>query len=73
MSELGVLEFSFKEGDLRSGERYGVWGDRARRIRISSSCPLRGDTLIRHLAVAASCAAIEVSFIFSMISCEKSL
>ena len=54
---------------------YGVVGGRTRRLRVSSCCTLIGGVLIRHLvvAVAASCAVIEVSFSFSMIYCENSL
>ena len=73
MSELGVLEFSFKEGDLRSGERYGVWGDRARRLRISSSCLSSWDILVRLLTVSASYGVMEVSLSLFMVSFENFL
>ena len=46
-------------------------GERTRRLSISSSCPSNGDLLISHMIVAASCALIEVSFNFLMVSCEK--
>ena len=70
MSELG-LGVRALGNDRESGFR----GERDRRLITSSSCPSRGGVLIRHLvvAVAASCAVIEVSFSFSMIYCEKSL
>ena len=53
----------------------GVWVAREeiKDIRISSSCTLVGDVMIRHLMVADYCAVIEVSFSFFVVSCENSL
>ena len=73
MSELGVLRFGFKGGDLGAGEGYGVQGGRARRLRIASSCLSIRDVLIRHLTVAASCGVMEVSLSFFIVSSEKAL
>ena len=56
---------------MRGGS--GVMGVGYRRLRISSSCPLGGYVFIRYLVVADSCALIEISFSFFMLSCEKSL
>ena len=70
---LGVLELAFERRALGDRGGSGVWGERARRLRISYSCPSSGDVLIRHLAVAASCGVIEVILSFFMVSCEKSL
>ena len=53
--------------------RYGVLGEIARRLRISLYCYSGRDVLIRHLAVEASCAVIEVSFCLLMVSCKNSL
>ena len=50
----------------------GVIWVRSRRLRISSSCNLGGDVLIRHLTVEASCTVAEISFSFLMVSCKKS-
>ena len=53
----------------------GVWVAREeiKDIRISSSCTLVGDVLLRHLIVADYCDVIEVSFSFFVVSCEKYL
>ena len=73
LSGLGVLGLDFKGRYLRAREGSGVWGERARILRISSSCLSSGDVLMRHLTVAASCGVMEVSLSFFMVSCEKYL
>ena len=55
-------EFAVERSDLGVGGSSRVLGGRARRPRVSSSCPSGRDVLIRHLTVAASCAMIDIAF-----------
>ena len=73
VDELALMMFGFRGGSLGDEEGSGVRVERTRRLIISYSCLSRGDVLIIHLTMAASCGVIKVSLSFFMVSWDNYL